>query len=119
MIVLEEFDIDRRDNNCIITKISKCKPFVINARAKLAHRPKKSVLIKLGDREPHTAVIYWCGNQANGIRNIDFSESTEGRLMCFKCEQMALEAGKPSSTELAGEHVCTGQVLAVKDCNKC
>ncbi len=93
-----------------------CLPFVENTRGVLIHRPKSAVTYNL-HREPHLAVIYYCGNGTSGRKHITFLPvPPEGALLCERCEQAALEAGLPSADALAGRHVHKGKIKAVVTC---
>lgn len=95
-----------------------CEPFVENSRAHLIHRPAYVVRYNL-HQKPHLAVGYLCGNGATGSHKFTFLASPpEGRLVCVRCEQAAIANGLPSSDELAGRHVCKGEIRAVNVCHE-
>jgi len=94
------------------------KPFVENRMAVLIHRPRKITTHKLKDRKPHDAIQFHCGSTQVGKRSkfTFLDDPPEGKIVCARCEELAVERGLPSSSELAGRHVCTGGVKAVKSC---
>lgn len=94
-----------------------CKPFVNNTRALLVHRPRQITVHKLAQHDPHLAVHYYCGNSACGVDNFEFMDSPpEDKLVCEKCEALAIAAGLPSSDELVGHHVHIGRTFAKQTC---
>lgn len=95
-----------------------CEPFVENSRAVLIHRVRHVSTHKIGPRWPaHLAVHCWCGNGMTGTDKFTFlSAPPDGRIVCARCEDSAVEAGLPSSAHLAGKHVHTGGVVAVRRC---
>lgn len=95
---------------------SSCAPFVDNSRALLIHRPRAVTTYKT-NRVPHTAVHYWCGNCSSGVNVFTFLDALNGeKLVCARCEEMAIAQGLPSSDELLGRHVQKGKLIAVKTC---
>ena len=97
---------------------SSCKPFVENSKAVLIHRPRMVAMHRISEKyRPHLAVSMWCGNTQTGTKKFTFLDAPpKGRIVCARCEEKATEAGLPSSTSLAGEHVHTGGVVAVAYC---
>ncbi len=95
-----------------------CKPFVENSRAVLIHRPRRVTTHKISERWPsHIAVHCWCGNAMTGTKKFTFLDAPgDDRIVCARCEDAAVDAGLPSSGELAGKHVHTGGVVAVTRC---
>lgn len=89
-------------------------PFVVNPRGLLTHRVKWAATQFTGD-ESHTAIGYWCGNQGN--RLCDFVEvPPQERLVCARCEEMAVAAGEPTSEQIAGRHACMGELRVKRLC---
>lgn len=95
-----------------------CEPFVENAKAALIHRPRYVTTHKIGPRwAAHHAVHNWCGSVFTGTSKFTFlGEPPIGRIVCARCEDAAVAAGLPSSSEIAGRHVHTGGVVAVARC---
>ena len=94
-----------------------CEPFVENSRARLVHRPASVVRYNL-HRHPHLAITYLCGNGATGSQKFTFlATPPDGSVVCARCEMAAIEAGLPSSTDLAGHHVCLGELRVVNLCH--
>ncbi|MCP4470526.1 MAG: hypothetical protein GY815_07545 [Gammaproteobacteria bacterium] len=86
-------------------------PFVVNSRGVLTHRVRYLTQHKLPGNRPHLAVSMWCGSGQNGLEKFTFvGESPRERMTCVRCEQMAIEAGLPSSADLAGAPVALGKV---------
>ena len=91
-------------------------PFLDNSRAALVHRPRTVQTVTI-HKEPHIAVLNWCGNGFAGKRNLSFlAAHPEGKLLCARCEAQAVKAGLPSAAELTGRHVHLGKVVAVQVC---
>jgi hypothetical protein len=95
-----------------------CKPFVENSNGVLIHRPRKVTTWKISERwKAHISVMGWCGATATGAKRFTFLDAPEAdRIVCAKCEEKAVEAGLLPSSQLAGRHVHTGGVVAVKYC---
>ena len=95
-----------------------CEPFLENSQAVLIHRVRYVTTHKLGQRWPaHLAVGCWCGNTMTGTTKFTFLNAPpEGRIVCARCEDAAVEAGLPTSYQLAGKHIHTGGVVAVRRC---
>jgi hypothetical protein len=97
---------------------SACLPFVENSRAVLIHRPRMVSTYNL-HRAMHIAVHYWCNNASTGSKNFTFLEvAPDGRLVCERCENAAVQAGLPSTDALCGSHRHKGKVVAVQTCHK-
>lgn len=93
-----------------------CQPFILNDRAVLIHRPR-SVTAHSCLGKSWIAVHNWCGNSFTGSKKFTFLDAPPaGRLVCERCESMAVQAGEKSSSELAGHHVCVGKVKAYNSC---
>lgn len=92
-------------------------PFVENSRADLIHRPRSVTVYQIGNRPPHIAIGYWCGNHASGKRNFTFlNEPERDALLCMFCEAKAKAAKLPSAEEICGRHVHIGRMLPVQTC---
>lgn len=92
------------------------KPFVMNDRAALIHRPREIQLFNIY-REPHVAIKQWCGNTHTGIREFTFLDQVpEGRVLCATCELRAVLAGRPSADEICGRHVHKGRLFVRITC---
>lgn len=95
---------------------SSCAPFVENTRGVLVHRPKK-VSTHTFFKKPHIVIEYMCGNSVAGSDKFTFlAAPPEDAIVCEICEKKAIEAGLPSSDELAGRHVHIGRLKAVASC---
>lgn len=93
------------------------EPFLMNDRAILIHRPREATIYNHDKFPSHIAVKFWCGNTHNHGKGMFFlSEPPIDRLVCEACEARAIMAGLPTSSELAGRHVCIGKLKAVVAC---
>jgi hypothetical protein len=95
-----------------------CEPFVENTRAVLIHRVRYVTTYKIGPQyNAHIAVGCWCGNTMTGTTKFTFLDAPpDERIVCARCEDSAVESGLPTSEQLAGKHIHTGGVVAVKRC---
>jgi len=95
-----------------------CSPFLENARAVLIHRPRNVTTHKLSEKyDAHVSVTNWCGSTFSGGKHFTFLDAVpEGKLLCARCEEKAVNAGIQSSHELTGRHVHLGGVVAVQLC---
>ena len=95
-----------------------CSPFVENSMAVLIHRPRRVTTHKISDKWPsHIGIEPWCGNVMTGTKKFTFLDAPpQGRIVCARCEDAAVAAGLPSSSDLVGHHVHTGGVIAVMRC---
>ena len=92
------------------------KPFVENTRGVLIHRPREVSTHTLFS-EPHLGVTFLCGNTVSSRNTLTFLDAPpEGKLLCDRCETMALALGMPSADSLVGRHVHRGKVVAVQTC---
>jgi len=100
-----------------ITACSSAEPFLMNSRAILIHRPKNVAIFDNANRPSHVAITNLCGATFTGDRKFTFlAEPPEGRIVCAACEGRAVMMGLPTSSEIAGRHVCIGKLKAVKVC---
>jgi len=105
------------DTSGCIAVYRECAPFVINERAVLIHRPRRVHTRKLAKWPAHTSVQYLCGNTQSGRTIFTFtSDPPEDGIVCRRCEEQALKAEQPSSSELVGRHVHIGGVRGIRDC---
>jgi len=98
-----------------------CLPFLENKRAILIHRPRAVATIAKSavSKYPYMVADMWCGTSMCGQENWTFlSAPPEGKVVCARCEAMAVSQGLPSSDELVGHHVHIGRVRAVITCCK-
>lgn len=100
----------------------KSPPFFANPRGILTHRVR-SITTHLhnyhsyGKPDRHHHVDYCCGGGANSSTCEGLTdEPPASRLLCERCEQLAIEAGLPSADELAGRHVHVGRVKPFRTC---
>lgn len=95
-----------------------CLPFVENSRGTLIHRPRSGATYNIHKTGPHIGLAFWCGmHVSSGGKNLTFlAAPPEGRILCGRCEQIAVENGFPSADELAGRHVHKGRTVAVATC---
>lgn len=92
-------------------------PFLLNPRGILVHRLQSVKCHMESGRYRHTSVDYLCGNGTCGKGVGEFlHEPPPDRLVCAVCEGIAISRGLPSSSELAGRHVCVGRLKAERLC---
>lgn len=91
----------------------KSLPFAVNPRGVLAHRVKSVHTHRRGNQWTHTTAMYWCGNMAHGVH---FSPDTGGRILCARCEALAVTAGQVKADELVGRHVHIGGIRPFRTC---
>lgn len=94
-----------------------CLPFVENKRGVLIHRPRNATTYSI-HKLPHIGISFWCGMGVTGKSDkFDFlDQPPEGRILCERCEAMAVKNGLPRADELAGKHVHKGRTVAVVTC---
>ena len=92
-------------------------PFVENSRGVLIHRPRE-VTTHTQFQKPHISALFFCGNGVSSNRStLTFLDAPpEGKLLCDRCETVALALGMPSADSLVGRHVHRGKVVAVQTC---
>lgn len=98
-------------------------PFVANPRGVLVHRVR-SILQFTWTNEPfkgdqHCHADYWCENGCNfhpDDHEIVLVRDPGDRILCARCEGMAIANGQKSAEELAGHHVHIGGIRAVRFC---
>jgi hypothetical protein len=98
-----------------------CLPFLENKRAVLIHRPRAISTVAKSAISKHSYLIakMWCGTSMTNGENWTFLESPpDGKVICAKCEAMAIVNGFPSSYSLVGHHVHVGGVRAFITCCK-
>lgn len=95
-----------------------CEPFVENSMGVLIHRVRYVTTHQIADRyKPHLAVESWCGNLSTGTKKFTFlAAPPEGRIVCARCEDFAVNYGLSPSEHFANRHVHTGGVVAVARC---
>ena len=93
-------------------------PYNVNPRGMLVHRVRAgTTFYDVRGEERHSALMYWCGMTVCGYGGIDTTDDPpQNRLLCIRCEEMAIEAGQPTSQELTGRHVHVGSLRAVREC---
>lgn len=89
-------------------------PFVMSRNGILVHRLKAAMSHIFQGKYSHDSADYWCGN--GGVDRLFFAVPPEGRIVCARCEAMAIAAGEKSSDELVGAHVHIGTLRAVRTC---
>lgn len=99
----------------VIRRWKTCLPFVWNPRGILLHRVRNGITFIKNGKEEHSAVHYWCANGTTAECEY-FAVPPNGKLLCARCEAAAARAGEKSSSELAGHHVHTGELRAVRLC---
>lgn len=99
------------------TNYAEAAPFFANPRGVLAHRVRSITKLDFGERY-HYVVEYYCLGTSCHERLLDegLVHDPGKRLVCAHCERIALEHELPSSSDLAGRHVCTGICRPVNVC---
>lgn len=99
------------------------KPFIENNRAVLIHRPREIFTISpCWGKDRYVAVHCFCGagftgGDASGSGRFTFlDEPHKDAIVCQRCEDAAVSAGLPSSSEIVGRHVHLGGVKTFKNC---
>jgi len=92
-------------------------PFVSNPSAKLIHRVR-TLHTHNGIVSPGRLIIdYWCGGRHYcGTDDDLIFEVPNGRIVCERCELMAIAKGELSSSKLAGRHVHVGRMVVKQTC---
>jgi len=95
-----------------------CQPFVENSRAVLIHRPRFVTTHRIASKyHSHLSISFWCGAGSTGDKQFTFLDAPpDGKLLCARCEEKAVQRGRPSAHELVGRHVHLGGVVAVQVC---
>ena len=108
----------RRDPRYTETPYGYAAPFFENPRGVLIHRVRALVELRCTYRkEPWWIVEYWCENSGSTNEADDGLLFDPGeKLVCARCEGLAVAAGEKTSSELAGRHVCVGKVRPVNLC---
>ena len=91
-------------------------PFVVNPRGVLIHRVRAAATHTRDGLYSHDGVRLWCGNQQTGDRFQFFTDPPEDRLLCARCEMLAVAAGEIPADTLAGRHVHKGRLRAERTC---
>lgn len=95
---------------------TKALPFVVNPRGKLVHRVRSGCSYRNDQKWSHDAVTFWCGNSCFVAFDALTDDPPRDRLLCAVCEARAIAAGEPTAEQLAGRHVCTGQLKVSRLC---
>ena len=95
-----------------------CEPFLENTRGALIHRVRYVTTHKISPKyNAHLAVSCWCGMSICGQKNLTFIAAPPSeKIVCARCEDIAVQKGLPTSYQLTGKHIHTGGVVAVKRC---
>lgn len=113
-------DHSRRDARYKQLDYTQSAPFFANPNGVLIHRIKSLYRLECDwGRSPWWIIEYWCGNHGRSENNVDddlLFEPSQGRLVCARCESMAIASGEKSSSELVGRHVCVGVCRPVNVC---
>lgn len=92
----------------------KAKPFSMSEVGILIHRVHSVRTYLHKDRPHHTHADYWCSNGTN--QPLFFDVPLKDRLVCARCEAIAVANGEPSSDAIAGHHVHIGELRAKRLC---
>ena len=94
-------------------------PFFDNPRGVLIHRVRSLYqLTATYADEPWTIVEYWCGGHGRSDSSDSGLEFDPGmKLVCQRCEMIAMANGERSSSGLVGRHVCVGVCRPINVCS--
>lgn len=96
-----------------------CLPFMENSRATLIHRPRAVATVAKSaiQKRPYLIATMHCGTSMVNSEHWTFlSEPPAGKIVCARCEALAVHSGLPTSDELCGRHVHIGGVKAFITC---
>lgn len=100
------------------TNYEQAAPFFENPRGVLIHRVRALYQLEATySQRPWWIVEYWCENSGSTDAvdsGLLFDPGV--KLVCARCEALATAKGEKTSSELAGRHVCVGQLRAVNVC---
>lgn len=98
------------------------EPFVVNPRGILTHRVMHVTAIFWSRELSHYHADYLCGNGCNidmyKINDVLVADPPKDRLLCERCELIAIKDDLPSGDTLAGRHVHRGILVPVQTCCK-
>lgn len=108
-----------RDDRITRTPYSHAAPFFENRRGVLIHRVRSLYKIYATyASEPWWVVEYWCENYGRtDVVDSGLLFDPGVKLICARCEAIATAKGEPTSSQLAGRHVCTGVCRPVNVCH--
>ena len=108
-----------KDDRYLFINWNSCLPFLENSRGVLIHRPRSVATVAKSaiSKTPYMVATMWCGNSMCNSGNWTFLEvPPSNKIVCARCEEMAIQSGLPTSDELAGKHVHKGGVKAFVTC---
>lgn len=115
----------RNHRHCIddrwdVQHYSESFPFFLNPKGVLLHRVRHLYQIVKSPFEDDRRwmIDYWCENSGRsyGIQTDLLEVPPTERIVCARCEGVAIAAGELSSSKLCGRHVHIGGVRAVRYC---
>lgn len=110
----------QRDRKFVgLLRWTESQPFVENSRAILIHRPRTVSVYRTPctATKTHLGIGMWCGNHMSGDGKFTFLDAPpEGKLVCARCEAMAIASNQPTSDSLVGKHVHIGGLRAFMTC---
>ena len=115
-------DLEEHPRRCpdrSIYSVNRCEPFIFNTRGVLMHRVRFcKIHTCLYDTigHCHFSFEYWCGNCTTSEHCELYDHPPENRVLCERCEAMAVSHGQPPADELAGYHVHKGRARVFKTC---
>lgn len=121
LIALRKPRSDHATRDCRFEQINyeKSAPFFENPAGVLIHRVKAlySLRWKDRDKDPWWIVDYWCCNTGRSESIDDGLLFDPGKkLVCARCEALAVAAGEKTSSQIARRHVCIGECRPVNVC---
>jgi len=109
-----------RDYTCgiwsgITRRLKTAPPYINNPRAVLIHRPRWINIYGC----KRMAIRSYCGQviHSKAKNLVKMAHQVDrNQVVCLHCENKAVEAGLPSTTQLHIHHVCVGGVKAFSQC---
>lgn len=97
----------------------KAAPFMVHPRRHLVHRVRRARTYIDGNGKPrHDIAEFWCGATGSGQPVTEFltDKVPKDRLLCARCESVAVSHGQVTAAKLCGRHVCTGRMVVQRQC---
>lgn len=107
-----------RDDRFKTFNYTRSAPFFENPRGVLIHRIRALFRLEASySSEPWLIVEYWCGNHGRSdMLDSGILFDPGAKLICARCEALAVAQGESTCSELAGRHACTGVCVPVNTC---
>lgn len=111
----------RHKNDSTVFRWTEAMPFFFNPRGILLHRVATvETMLSESGMERHHHCTYECGNGAcfevGGEDELFFENPPSDKLLCSRCEFVAVRRGERSASKIAGRHVHIGELRAHRTC---